>query len=65
MMTLLRNLFGHRSRGFGPFRRRSRGLELNRRNGGITLGTIAMLAAPFIVRKLKARRAQGAYGAAY
>ena len=29
-----------------------------RRNGGIALGTLASIAAPFIINKLRARRSQ-------
>jgi len=36
---------------------------LDRRRGGMALGTIASLAAPFIIRKVMQRRSQRAYAA--
>jgi hypothetical protein len=65
MKSLFRNLFGSRRRGFNPFHRRSRsfGSMANNHRGGMALGSLAALAAPFIVRKLRARHAQrAAYG---
>jgi hypothetical protein len=62
-MSLFRNLFGRRSRGFNPFARFSRPSfphNVNRRQGGMALGALTALAAPFIVRKLRARRAAAA-----
>ena len=70
MLSLFRDLFGRRSRRFGRFgglNRRSHALSrtMDRRRGGMTLGTLAALAAPFIIRKLRERRAMRAYGGAY
>jgi hypothetical protein len=67
MMSLLNNLFGRRSRGFGRFGRRHRGMahNLGGRRGGMELGTIAAIAAPFIMRKMRSRHMQRAQGAAY
>jgi hypothetical protein len=64
MMSLFRNLFGSRRRGFNPFQRRQRGFGpmINNHRGGTALASLAALAAPFIVRKLRARHAQRAYG---
>jgi hypothetical protein len=58
MMSLLNNLFGRRHRRFGGFGRRSH--HLDRRSGGMALGSIAALAAPFVIRKLRQRRAHHA-----
>jgi hypothetical protein len=58
MPSFLRNLFGRPSRfsrfGFG------RQPYVTPRRGGIGLGALAALAAPFIIRKLRARRALNA-----
>lgn len=58
-MSFFNKLFGRRSRGFNPFRSRSRRIAdtLNAHRGGIALGTAAALAAPFVIRELIARRA--------
>lgn len=58
-MSFLKNLFDRRSSRFNIFARRSSRFadRMTPRNGGIALGTIATLAAPFVVRKLMARRA--------
>jgi hypothetical protein len=62
MMSFLRNLFGRRRSRFSNFR----SSVLTPRGGGIGLGTLAALAAPFIIRRMRARRAeQSNYGAAY
>jgi hypothetical protein len=67
MLSFLNNLFGRRSRGFARFGRRQNNLAhtLGGRRGGMALGTLASIAAPFVIRKLMARRAQRTYGAAY
>jgi len=53
-MSFLRNLFGRPSRfsrfGFG------RQPYVTPRRGGIGLGALAMLAMPFVIRRLRARR---------
>lgn len=58
MMDLLRNLFGRRRSRFSRFRRSN---ALTIRRGGIGLGALAMLAAPFVIRKVRARREASAY----
>ncbi len=63
-MKFFNNLFGRRSRRFGRFSRRT-SYALDRRRGGMALGTLVTLAAPFIIRKLMARRSQRVYGGAY
>jgi len=68
MMSLFGNLFGRRSRygRFGGFGRRSRGFGHGfggRR--GMTLGGIAAIAAPFLIRKLRSRRAHPGTASAY
>jgi len=64
MLSLLANLFlGRRRPGLaGLFDRRRHGGALNGVNThrGSTAVTIATLAAPFVIRKLMARRAQNA-----
>jgi hypothetical protein len=67
MFNLLRNLFGRRSRGFNPFQRRQSALgrTVGEHRGSMALGTLASIAAPFVIRKLMQRRAQRGYGAAY
>ncbi len=55
MLNILKNLFGQRQRS-GWFGRNAH--MLGGRRGGIALGTIATIAAPFIFRKVKARLAQ-------
>ncbi|HSD90127.1 MAG TPA: hypothetical protein VLB44_21500 [Kofleriaceae bacterium] len=59
-MSFFKNLFGRRSRRFNLFRRRSHRFadNINPRTGGIALGAMATLAAPFVIRKLMARRAE-------
>lgn len=61
-MKFFNNLFGRRSRGFGRFNRRS-SHAFDRRRGGMALGGLLTLAAPFIIRKVMNRRSQhaGAY----
>jgi hypothetical protein len=63
MLNLIRNFFAPRQRGFHPFRRRQTGLAhtMGAHRGGVALGTLATVAAPFIVRKLMARRAARNY----
>jgi hypothetical protein len=57
MMNFLRNLFGRPTR----FQRlMGRQPLVTPRRGGIGLGTIAMIAAPFIIRRMRARRAMSA-----
>ena len=61
MLTILKNLFlARQSRGTGLFglgrRAPARGLTAGR--GGMALGTLAAIAAPFVLRKIQARRAQ-------
>jgi hypothetical protein len=63
MLNLLRNLFGRRQSRFGGFGRRQNALVTPRR-GGMALGTLASIAAPFIIRKMRARRAERTYGSA-
>jgi hypothetical protein len=68
MPSLFRNLFGRRSRSFNPFRRKHSGLTrtLGNHRGGVALGTLATIAVPFIIRKLRERHAQRVQaGAAY
>ena len=62
-MSLFKNLFAPRSRGWNPFARRTTFAQDHRR--GMALGTLASLAAPFIIRKLMARRQQRGFGPAY
>ena len=66
MLSMLKNLFGHKSRGFGRFGRRQSGIGrmFGNRRGGMALGSIAALAAPFVMRKLRSRRTQRANVAA-
>jgi hypothetical protein len=66
MLTLLANMFlGRRRPGLlGLFDRRRRGGVLNGVNNhrrASAVGTIATIAAPFVIRKLMARRAQNAH----
>jgi hypothetical protein len=67
MMSLFSNLFGRRSRRRGLFGRRSNnfGRTIGNHRRGLALGTLASIAAPFIVRKLMVRRQQRAYAPAY
>jgi hypothetical protein len=67
MFSLLSSLFGRRSRRTGLFGRRSNnvGRTIGNHPRGIALGTLASIAAPFIARKLMARRQQRAYGPGY
>jgi hypothetical protein len=58
-MKFFNNLFGRRSRGFGRRSRRNR-YALDRRRGGMALGTLMTLAAPFIIRKVMNRRSERA-----
>lgn len=54
MMGLLRSILpflNRRSNRFGRF-----GNYATRRNGGMALGTLASLAAPFVIKKLMAKR---------
>lgn len=62
MLSMLRNLFGSRSRGFNPFGRRRHGIgrTINDHRGGAALGSIAALAVPFLVRHLRSRHSQRA-----
>jgi hypothetical protein len=55
MLQLLRNLFVG-SRGFAGFGRRPSAVSQHKR--GVALGTIASIAAPFVIRKLMGRRSQ-------
>jgi len=69
MLSLLSNLFlGRRRTGIaGLFDRRRRGGAVNAVNNNRTasaLGTIATIAAPFVIRKLMERRSQRAAAAA-
>jgi hypothetical protein len=57
MLSFLRNLFGHRPTRFERFRTGA-GSMMHGRRGGMALGTLATIAAPFIIRKLKGRMAQ-------
>ena len=58
-MSLLRNLFGRRRSRFSnfPLFRRRQQHALTPKRGGIAMGTLLSLAAPFIVRKIQQRRA--------
>lgn len=63
MLGFLSNLFSKRSRNRGFGRRVGAPMSalahrVGRRNGLLSLGSIAMIAAPFIVNKVRARRAQ-------
>ena len=65
MLNILANLFlGRRRQGLaGLFDRRRHGgvaNAVNNHRGVSALGTIASVAAPFVIRKLMARRAQRA-----
>lgn len=65
MLNLLSNLLLGRRRGglLGLFDRRRHGgvaNAVNTHRGMSTVGTLATLAAPFVIRKLLARRAQPA-----
>jgi hypothetical protein len=55
MLHLLRNLFGQRRSRFGFGRRDP---VVTPRRGGMALGTLAAIAAPFIIKKLRARMDQ-------
>lgn len=57
MLSFLRNIFGRSSRRSGWFGRDRQAPAYGRR-GGIAFGTLASIAAPFVIRKLLARRAQ-------
>jgi hypothetical protein len=69
MLSLFKNLFGRRSHRFGGLgfgrRHNTFAQSMNRHRGGIGLGTLAAVAAPLLVRKLRSRRAMHAQGAAY
>ncbi len=59
MLSILKNLFlARQSRGTGLLGHRAptRGLTAGR--GGMALGALAAIAAPFVLRKLQAHRAQ-------
>jgi len=63
MLNILANMFrGRRSGISGLFGRRQGGIgaALNNNRKSSALGTIAMVAAPFVIRKLMARRQQRA-----
>jgi hypothetical protein len=65
MLSMLANMFlGRRRNGLaGLFDRRRHGgvaNAVNQHRGASALGTIATIAAPFVIRKLMARRAQRA-----
>lgn len=65
MLKMLANLFlGRRRQGLGGLFDRSRhgGMAgaVNNHRGASALGTIATIAAPFLIRKVMARRAQRA-----
>lgn len=60
-LALFRDLFGRRRSRFPLFRRNQPVVTPKR--GGMAVGTLAAIALPFIVRKLRARRAP--YGPAY
>ncbi|HUS28797.1 MAG TPA: hypothetical protein VMZ53_09810 [Kofleriaceae bacterium] len=59
MLKLLANLFGRRSSRFNRFGFGRQPL-LTPRRGGIGLGTLAAVAAPYIIRKVMQRRALNA-----
>lgn len=66
MLSIFKNLFGHRSRGFGRFGRRRSGLgRMVGNHRGMALGSLAALAAPFIMRKLRARHSGRNVAAGY
>ena len=67
MLGLLRSILPFLNRRsssrFGRFGDRTSALASRygtRRNGGIALGTLASIAAPFIINKIRQRRAQAA-----
>jgi len=64
LLTILKSLFGRRTSGFGPFKKSSAPLGLDRQSGGgVMLGSLVSLLAPYVVRKLMDRRAQRAQAA--
>jgi hypothetical protein len=65
MLNLFKNLFGGRRRRFGRFGRSNNlARTFGRHRGGFGLGSLAAIAAPFLIRKLRSRRANH-YGPAY
>jgi hypothetical protein len=54
MLNLFRNLFGRRRRGFGRSNNLAR--TFGRHRGGFGLGSLAAIAAPFLIRKMRSRR---------
>lgn len=61
MLAFLRNVFPFMNRRSHSRFGRAGALARQygtRRNGGIALGTLASIAAPFIINKLRSRRAQ-------
>ncbi len=54
MLSFIKNLFGRQQRGF--FGRNAQ--RVNNHRGGVALGTLGAIAAPFVIRKLRARMAQ-------
>jgi hypothetical protein len=65
MLNLFRNLFGRRRRGFGRFGRSNNlARTFGRHRGGFGLGSLAAIAAPFLIRKMRSRRSNN-YGPAY
>lgn len=63
MLALLANLFGRRQSRFGAFRNRTGNFarSIGPRRGGIGLGALASIAAPFIINRMRQRRAQRAF----
>jgi len=59
-MSLLGNLFGRRRTSFCDDLFARRQSMVTPRRAGMGLGTLAAIAAPFVLRRLRARRAQNA-----
>ena len=54
MLSFIKNLFGRRQQP-GFFGRNAQ--RVNNHRGGVALGTLGAIAAPFVIRKLRARMA--------
>ena len=61
-MKFFNNLFGGRNTGFFGRRREP---AVTPRRGGMALGTLAAIAAPFLIKRWRANRAQNAQPSAY
>jgi hypothetical protein len=53
MMSFLKNLFARRPSRFERFRG-----GVNNHRGGVALGALASIAAPFVIKKVRTRMAQ-------